>query len=130
MGHVAGTLSKDGYIVIQIGGRSVPAHRLAWAWSTGWWPKQDIDHIDGVRTNNRPSNLRDVPRRTNMENRKGANPCNATGVLGVSATKFGTFKATITVNRSSIYLGSFKTKCEASDAYLAAKRKLHAGCTI
>lgn len=45
------------------------AHRVVFAFIHGKWPTHEIDHIDRVRTNNRPSNLRDVPHRVNMRNR-------------------------------------------------------------
>lgn len=44
------------------------AHRLVFALVHGRWPQHEIDHIDRVRTNNVPGNLRDVPHIVNMQN--------------------------------------------------------------
>lgn len=66
-----GALSKkDGYIRIQFGGRPELAHRIAWLWMTGEWPKQDIDHINRKRADNRWHNLRELSRSKNCRNRK------------------------------------------------------------
>jgi HNH endonuclease len=72
--HVAGSLNAVGYFVITIDRRHYTAHRLAWLWMTGEWPKHEIDHIDEVRTNNVWSNLRDVTRRLNLLNRRNVGP--------------------------------------------------------
>lgn len=67
-GRVAGHTCDKGYIRVDIGGRSIRAHRLAWFYVHGTWPKE-IDHIDGIRTNNSICNLREVNRRENSRNR-------------------------------------------------------------
>lgn len=59
---------KRGYMLVSIGGVQHKAHRLAWFYMTGSWPKNHIDHIDGDPTNNRWSNLRDVTRSQNLRN--------------------------------------------------------------
>ena len=52
----------DGYLYVYVPtqGRTVGAHRLAWFLAMGRWPKGVIDHKNGVRTDNRFFNLRDV----------------------------------------------------------------------
>jgi HNH endonuclease len=54
-GDIAGCLDKDGYVVIAILGKQYRAHRLAWLFVHGTWCL--LDHIDGVRSNNRLINL-------------------------------------------------------------------------
>jgi hypothetical protein len=44
-------------------------HILAWALYYGEWPKQTIDHINGIRGDNRIENLRDVSMKTQQQNR-------------------------------------------------------------
>ena len=44
-GHKAGSLNEDGYIHIWIDNESYKAHRLAWFYYYGYWPKDEIDHI-------------------------------------------------------------------------------------
>lgn len=128
-GTVAGTPNLHGYVVVRIYKRHYQAHRLAWLLSTGAWPTQMIDHIDGIRTNNRISNLRDVSRTTNLENRHRAQANSRSGLLGVC--QYGnSWAANIRVKGKQLYLGRFDTPEAAHAAYLSAKRNLHEGCTI
>ena len=84
-GKTAGHVHEvTGHIIIQIKGRSAyGAHRLAWVHYYGEWPKDQIDHIDGNRQNNRISNLRCA---TNSENNRNRGPQsnNLSGYKGVS----------------------------------------------
>jgi hypothetical protein len=127
-GDVAGRPFEK-YLRITIDGRKYMVHRLAWLYEYGEWPKNQIDHINGIWDDNRISNLRDVTHRTNQENQRKARSNNATGLLGVTNFK-GRFRAGIRVNKVLRYLGLFDTKEEAQIVYLRAKRKYHEGCTI
>ena len=94
-GKEAGTVKSTGYISIHIDGRHYPAHRLAWLFVYGHWPEKDIDHINGIRTDNRLKNLRDVTRRENAKNRAMRSD-NTSGITGVSFDKnAGKWKAEI-----------------------------------
>ena len=68
-GDYAGTINSDGYIKITIDGRTYLAHRLAFLFMTGKWPRQTVDHRDRDRTNNSWNNLRDVSQGVNNQNR-------------------------------------------------------------
>lgn len=57
-------------------------HRLAFFLMLGRWPVGEVDHIDRDKTNNRWSNLREVPRAKNLRNR-GPNRNSKTGIRGV-----------------------------------------------
>ena len=57
-GDVAGSITTHGYRGIWLEGRNYRAHRLAWLYMAGDWPKNLIDHINGVRDDNRFCNLR------------------------------------------------------------------------
>lgn len=131
--QVSGCLEPDGYIRITIGQMANRAHRLAWLYTYGEFPKGDIDHINGNRSDNRISNLREVTRAANCQNRRVSKK--GTGFLGVSKTLSGKkFKAriskTIDGKLVNFYLGYFDTPQEAYAAYLAKKRQIHEGCTI
>lgn len=66
--------SEDGYRIITINQVNYLAHRLAWLYVHGEWPKYEIDHINRKPSDNRISNLRDVPHHVNMKNTKRAKP--------------------------------------------------------
>jgi hypothetical protein len=130
-GDVAATLNDQGYALIKIDQRLYRAHRLAWLYVTGDWPKDEIDHINGVRLDNRIENLRDVRGQVNRQNHRSACSDSASGVYGVSKDKRRNgWYAQISVNNKNRRIGSYPTREEAHAAYLAAKRRLHEGCTI
>lgn len=133
-GSGVGRTSKWGYLHVTVGGRNgrdYLVHRLAWLMVTGEWPHGEIDHIDGNKQNNAWHNLRDVDRAVNSQNMKLAKSTSGNGLLGVHwHAHIKKWAARITVHSKTRYLGSFTTKEEAHEAYLAAKRRLHPGCTI
>jgi len=81
-GQVVGTLANGGYLHVQYSPHLYRLHRLIWLLYYGEWPKHEIDHQNGVRTDNRIENLRDVTRIENMKNHK-ISSLNKTGVIGV-----------------------------------------------
>lgn len=124
-GSIAGYLTSNGYIRIQVDGIQYLAHRLAWLWVYGSWPKDQIDHINMVRSDNRICNLRECNHSENMQNQKYAQRNSASGFLGVTNRgKYG-FEARIIKNKKFIYLGKFLTAEDASAAYMAAKSIHH-----
>lgn len=132
VGECAGTIALHGYVQIRIDGHLDLAHRLAWFYVHGEWPKGQIDHINGVRNDNRIANLRDVSRSMNLQNQRKATATNkTTGMLGAHLHKpSGLFVASIRAEGQHKHLGYFKTPEAAHIAYVAAKRELHEGCTI
>lgn len=125
-GDVAGSLDQKGYVKFKIAGKNIKAHRLAWLLMTGDLPKGEIDHINGIKGDNRWVNLRDVSPSVNRQNIRKARADSATGVLGVSPYRKNRYQATISVNGRSVRLGEFYSKEEASAAYWKAKQKYHA----
>lgn len=112
--EVGGT--RNGYIVLSHDGKLLEAHRVAWAFVHGEWPKYHIDHINGIRDDNRIENLRDVPQAVNRLNLHKT--YSNSGVLGVhkKGTRFmAQFK--------SKYLGMFATAEEAGEKYKNEKAK-------
>jgi len=131
VGDIANCHSGNGYIGISIACKHYQSHRLAFLYMTGKWPKLDVDHINGIKDDNRWCNLRDVSRSVNQQNKKIARSDNVSGYLGVSWHKTSNkWRARITLNKKQIYLGNFKNAHDAAECYLQKKRELHAGCTI
>ena len=121
-GEVCLCKMRIGYILIGVLGKRYLAHRLAFVYMTGAWPPEEVDHINGVRDDNRWCNLRLASKTENRRNLP--KKCtNTSGIKGVRCKTDGRRKkwyATITVNRKPMHLGHFYTENEAQQAYLAA----------
>lgn len=126
----AGTIVL-GYRSIKIKGLQFKEHHLIWFIETGAFPKYELDHINGLRDDNRYENLRDISKELNQQNQRSARVDNKTGFLGVSK-KNGKFYAQISSKRldKKFSLGYFDTAEEAHLVYLEKKREIHEGCTI
>lgn len=116
---------RYGYVRLSVLGVDLLAHQVAWAFTHGAWPDGEVDHINGVRDDNRIANLRIVGRSENKQNSRLAHRDNATGLLGVSALKPGKFRAQIMIQGRKLMLGVFGTAQEAHEAYMAAKAQHH-----
>lgn len=129
VGGVAGHLHKAGYRRIRIDYQIYLAHRLAWLITHGSWPSDQIDHINGVRHDNRLANLREATNTENQQNQRKAMVDNKSGFLGVRE-QHGKFSAQIKVNGRYHHIGRFATAEEAHSAYRARKRELHPFSTL
>lgn len=117
-------LTIPGYHYGAIFGRMYFAHRVGFAIYNGHWPKQTIDHINGIITDNRIVNLRDVSRADNQRNQKLPNT-NTSGVIGVSWNKTkNKWQAGIKVGGRNRYLGRFDDKEEAVAVRRQAEKDL------
>lgn len=116
---IAGGLRRDCYIHIRVFGKKYLAHRLAFLYMEGGFPKNDTDHINQIRNDNRWANLRYA---TNSENHRNVprRANNTSGYKGVSFYKQrGKFVAQTTFNGKAKYLGLFPTAELASEAFQA-----------
>lgn len=131
-GGIAGSPRKGGYLSIKVNGQNIQMHRVAWLFMTGQDPRElQIDHRDGVKSNNRWKNLRPATPQFNSQNMREPSRRNRSGFLGVSLDKrCGLYRATIKVDKCQKCLGYYARAEDASAAYVAAKRRLHPGCTI
>lgn len=112
-GKPAGRVSHKGYVELAFLGRRFLMHRVVWLLYYGQWPYQEIDHINGVRSDNRISNLRVVSSSGNKKN-QGKRVDNTSGTTGVNwCKKSKKWRASIKENGSSRHLGLFSDIDEA-----------------
>ena len=124
IGDRAGSVHKaSGYRVIRVNGKLYKEHRLAWLYHYGYMPTKQLDHINGDRSDNRITNLREA---TNAENHQnlGKNKNNTSGFTGV--TDCGNkWRAYIHKDGKKHHLGYHITREDAHAAHLKAKSELH-----
>lgn len=120
-GKKAGSLYSNGskkYWQIKISGKPYLAHRLAFLYQTGSFPKHEVDHLNGNGLQNNWGNLREATRQQNGRNRRQQSS-NSSGCTGVTwASRKGKWQAQIWVKGKTIFLGLFD---ELDDAVAARK---------
>uniref|UniRef100_A0AAU6W2Q4 HNH nuclease domain-containing protein n=3 Tax=unclassified bacterial viruses TaxID=12333 RepID=A0AAU6W2Q4_9VIRU len=124
-GAIAGSLKTTGYIQILYKRKMYNAHRLAYLFITGSLPDAgfEVDHIDGVRSNNAWVNLRLCTKFENQQNRK-LDRDSSSGLMGACLVR-GRWYSQISFNRKKYILGYYDTKEDAHNAYLKKKAELH-----
>lgn len=125
VGDIAGTKNDRGYIHISVNSTHQKAHRLAWTYVYGSTPTGYIDHINGVRDDNRIVNLRECTQAQNCANSaKGKN--NTSGIKGVSWSRIPRlWAANIMVNGKAIHLGLFWDKDVAAQSLRIKRAEVH-----
>ncbi len=129
-GSKATSLDSKGYLYVHFHdpvtkkSKNVRAHRLAWFMVYGVWPVNSIDHINGIRDDNRLCNLREATRNEQLQNTKVRSD-NKCGVTGVSPTSHGTYAVAVWHKGKKHHVGTFSTIAEAAEAYLKKKNALH-----
>lgn len=124
-GLPAGNVQKIGYHIISIDKVHYLSHRLAWCHYYGEWPELLIDHINGVKTDNRIENLRLATKQENNFNSTmwKSNKSGYKGVFWNSQKQ--KWQARATLNYKAIYLGTFDDAEDASKAYHDFVSKKH-----
>lgn len=113
----------DGYLSGEIFRKSVYAHRAVWVLVYGEWPVDQIDHVNGVRSDNRLINLRSVDRPENGKN-QARRYDNTSGVTGVGWDKHHKkWRVRIRVNDVLINIGRYINFDEAVAARKDAESK-------
>lgn len=116
-GAAAGFKGRDNYCRIKIGNRHYMAHRLAWLYVYGKYPKEQIDHKNRIRDDNRINNLRQATYFDNNRNRPIFKN-NTSGYTGVSwRPDMGMWIAYIRINGRRKHLGYFSSIKNAVKAY-------------
>ena len=132
-GSIAGTIRLDGYRGVGIRRKYFFAHRLIWMMENGSFPANDLDHINGLKDDNRIENLRECTHLQNMQNIRKAPKTSSTGVLGVrleARCKTTPWRAMGWKNGKNVSIGYFRTIEQAHEAYINWKRATHEFCTI
>lgn len=121
-GKPAGNRMTSGYVFISVCGCRDYAHRLAWLYVTGEYPNEHIDHVNGIRWDNRLVNLRAVSQFENAKNQR-LRSTNTSGTMGVAwHRQRGKWGARIMVAGRNISLGLYTEK----DAAIKARREAEA----
>ena len=122
---VVGSINNRGYLTLIIKGKNYKCHRLAWFYIHGVWPKDQIDHINQIKNDNRIINLREVSNSENQQNtsfRKN----NFSGYKGICWHKASNkWLAKITLNKKIFHLGIFTSLNDAIAARKHAEEQLH-----
>ena len=118
IGDKAGCINSRNYVTILVNKKRYQAHRLIFMFHHGYCP-EFIDHIDGIRTNNKIENLRPATQSQNQWNCK-VYKSNTSGVKGVYWHKsHNVWVSAITVKNKKIIVGRFKN---IEDAKIAVKK--------
>ena len=126
-GRIAGCVNNKGYIIIIIDRKKYKSHRLVWLFHNGLFPKYQIDHINGIRTDNRIENLREATSQQNSMN-TGIYISNTSGTKGVCWSKEKSkWMAYIKFLGKFKNLGYFDDVINAADARKKAEIELF-GC--
>ena len=119
-----GNLSPHGYFETKVNNKSVKVHRIIFLLAHGYLP-ENVDHIDGNRSNNHIENLRAATMAQNKYNQK-LYKSNKSGVKGVYWDKYNhKWAAQISHNKKVHYLGTFDDINEAAKVVDMARQKLH-----
>lgn len=125
IGEIAGTITNKGYVRIRVNINRYLAHRLVWLYIHGNFPKNQIDHINGNRADNRLCNLRECSPYENQWNRK-IRDFSESKIKGVKRNKkTNSWEVQITFNKKRLYLGSFKNLDDAKLVIEKARLKYH-----
>lgn len=122
-GKIAGSERPNGYRVIKLFGKYFREHRVIFYIRYGWLPEQ-VDHINGIRDDNRIVNLRPSDSKRNSHNSK-LNSNNKVGYKGVAyCEKRGVFRAQIYTSGKQKFLGYFSSAHNAHKAYVSAAKQM------
>jgi hypothetical protein len=124
-GLAVGYLEKSGYLRVSIDGERHLVHRVIFFYVKGFWPPDDLDHEDTVRTHNVWKNLRPADRSQSSMNR-GMRIDNTSGIKGVNWREdVGKWQARISAYNKRVSIGFFESISDAATALEEKRIELH-----
>jgi hypothetical protein len=122
-GKRAGTVTGKGYRQVKVSGRFYPEHRVIFMLYHGYVPRL-LDHINGVRDDNRIENLRPCSQQENMYNTDGWSRHDLP--KGVTWHKGGRkYQAQLSINGRNKYLGQYDSAEAAAERVREERTKHH-----
>lgn len=118
VGDAVRCVTPDGYLVVGIDGKRYYAHVVIWAIVTGEWSDGMIDHKNRIKSENWWGNLREASDQQNRANSLKSRS-NKVGLKGVIRFQ-GKFRAQITINRKTVWLGDVDCPAAAHFMYAVA----------
>lgn len=116
IGQQFGSYHDKGYRQGWFKGKMYKEHRLIWLIVYGRLPDKDLDHINGVKDDNRIGNLREATKSENLYNKKGIG--GSSKYKGVSFNKqLQKYVAYASLNKKRYHLGTFECEIAAAKAY-------------
>ncbi len=117
----AGSLTREGYLNIAYQGTKYQQHRVIWLMCVGSWPNDCIDHINGIKTDNRLENLREFTQRENSQNQYRHRAGKLPGCYFDKSNQ--RWRAQLQIEGEHKHIGRFDTEQEAHAAYMAALKQ-------
>ena len=124
LNNEAGYLASHGYWHIKVNNKIFKRHRIVFEMHNGYLP-EFIDHINGIKNDDRIENLRKCNKTQNQYNSK-LRLNNKSGLKGVCWHKrFKKWSVQITVNKKKHFIGYFDDLKLADLAAIEARNKYH-----
>ena len=123
-GKPAGCLSKKGAVQVYVRGRIYLAHRLAWLYVTGEWPKNQIDHKDRNPANNVLDNLREATHAQNSQNTQRLKSKYGRGIRFMPGRRKKPWRVTVNADRKTVNVYACSL-AEAKRLSVSLRQSLH-----